>query len=93
VSICRNATTKRAASSHVSLSPLPRQCGARWAAHHSHTEEEEAGRALLAAERAQAKALSAFVDPFLAYWAVWVRTFTLGDMFTNAVMIIILSDP
>jgi hypothetical protein len=33
VAICHNATTRRAASSHVFLSPLPRQCGARWAAH------------------------------------------------------------
>jgi hypothetical protein len=33
VAICRNATTRRAASNHVSLSPLPHQCGARWASH------------------------------------------------------------
>jgi len=33
VAICRNATTRRAASNHVSFSPLPRQCGARWAVH------------------------------------------------------------
>ena len=33
MAICRNATTRRAASNHVSLSPLPRQCGARWAVH------------------------------------------------------------
>jgi hypothetical protein len=31
MAICRNATTRRAASNHVSFSP--RQCGARWAAH------------------------------------------------------------
>jgi hypothetical protein len=30
---CRNATTKRAASNHVALSPLRRQCGERWAVH------------------------------------------------------------
>jgi hypothetical protein len=33
MAICRNATTRRAASSHVSLSPLKRQCGVRWAVH------------------------------------------------------------
>jgi hypothetical protein len=33
VATCRNATTRRGASIHVSLSPLPRQFGARWAAH------------------------------------------------------------
>ena len=31
--ICRNATTRRVASNHVSFSPLPHHCGARWAAH------------------------------------------------------------
>jgi hypothetical protein len=29
MAICRNATTRRAASNHVSFSPLQRQCGAR----------------------------------------------------------------
>jgi hypothetical protein len=33
MAICRNTTTRRAASNHVSLSPLPRQCLARWAVH------------------------------------------------------------
>jgi hypothetical protein len=33
MAICRNTTTRREASNHVSLSPLPRQCGARWAVH------------------------------------------------------------
>jgi len=33
MAICRNTTTRRVASNHVSLSPLPRQCGARWAVH------------------------------------------------------------
>jgi hypothetical protein len=33
LAICRNATTRRAASNHVSLSPLQRQCGVRWAVH------------------------------------------------------------
>ena len=33
MAICRNATTRRAASNNVSLSPLPRQCGARWVVH------------------------------------------------------------
>ena len=28
--LCRNTTTRRVASNHVSLSPLPRQCVARW---------------------------------------------------------------
>jgi tetratricopeptide (TPR) repeat protein len=37
VAICRNATTRRAASIHVSLSPPPRQYGARWAAHGRQT--------------------------------------------------------
>jgi len=31
--LCRNTTTRRVASNHVSLSPLPRQCVARWAVH------------------------------------------------------------
>jgi len=30
MAICRNTTTRREASNHVSLSPLPRQCWARW---------------------------------------------------------------
>ena len=36
---------------------------------------------------AQATALSVFVNPFLAYWAVayWARTFSLGGKITNAV--------
>ena len=33
MAICRNAATRRAASNHVSFSPLQRQCGARWAVH------------------------------------------------------------
>jgi hypothetical protein len=31
MAICRNTTTQRVASTHFSLSPLPCQCGARWA--------------------------------------------------------------
>ncbi len=33
MAICRNTTTRRVASTHVSLSPLLRQCGARWVVH------------------------------------------------------------
>jgi len=33
MAICRNATTRREASNHVSLPPLQRQCGARWPVH------------------------------------------------------------
>jgi hypothetical protein len=33
MAICRNTTTRRAASNRVSFSPLQRQCGARWAVH------------------------------------------------------------
>jgi hypothetical protein len=32
VAICRNVTTRRAARQHAAPSPLPPQCGARWAA-------------------------------------------------------------
>jgi hypothetical protein len=37
VAICRNTTIRRAARNHASLSPLPRQCGVRWAAHGRQT--------------------------------------------------------
>jgi hypothetical protein len=33
IAICRNTTTRRVASNHVSLSPLQSQCRARWAVH------------------------------------------------------------
>ena len=33
MAICRNTTTRRVASTHVSLSPLLHQCGARWVVH------------------------------------------------------------
>jgi hypothetical protein len=39
MAICRNTTMMRAASNQVSLSPLPRQCGARWAVHGRHSAE------------------------------------------------------
>ena len=40
IAICHNTTSLRAASTHVSLSPLPRQCGARWAVHGRQVAEE-----------------------------------------------------
>ena len=39
MAICRNTKMRRAASNHVSLSPLPRHCGARWAVHGRHAAE------------------------------------------------------
>jgi hypothetical protein len=39
VAICRNATTRRAARTLASLSPLPRLCGAGWAALGQQTAE------------------------------------------------------
>jgi hypothetical protein len=40
MAICRNTTTRRAVSTHVSLSPLHRQCGASWAVHGRQVSEE-----------------------------------------------------
>ena len=39
MAICRNTTTRRVVSNHVSLSPLLCQCGARWAVHGRQSAE------------------------------------------------------
>jgi len=46
MAICRNTTTRRAASDHVSLSLLPRQCGARWAVHGRQAAEVRRAEAI-----------------------------------------------